>query len=319
MAKRKRLNLPTESISPNLETKSAFMGPRARMPIAEVASDTAGRAALEEVAREMTAAEVEGRVIKKLPLDHIVAHHLSRDRMVLDPEDMAALQASIAARGQQTPVEVVRLPGGRFGLISGLRRMEALRALGAREVLALVRQPESSAEAYCAMVEENEIRADLSFYERANIAVAAVGQGVYPDIRSAVAGLFAHAAPAKRSKIAKFVVLREALGAALRFPAAIPEHLGFALAQAIEADRSFVDRVSKALQAAGPEDAAAERDVLDRMLKRPAAERPPREEVAPGLTLQTRNGRAVLSGPAVDADLLGALRGFLVSHAKRTG
>ena len=36
------------------------------MPIADVAGDTAGRAALEEVAREMTEAEEEGRVVKKL-------------------------------------------------------------------------------------------------------------------------------------------------------------------------------------------------------------------------------------------------------------
>ena len=67
MAKRKRLDVTTEPIPGSLETKTAVSGPRARMPIAEVASDTAGRAALEEVAREMTAAETEGRVIKKAP------------------------------------------------------------------------------------------------------------------------------------------------------------------------------------------------------------------------------------------------------------
>ena len=43
MAKRKRLEVPTEPVSVDLETKSAFTSPRARMPIAEVASEAAGR------------------------------------------------------------------------------------------------------------------------------------------------------------------------------------------------------------------------------------------------------------------------------------
>ena len=129
MAKRKRLEMPSETVSSDLETKSAFPAPRARMPIADVAGEVAGRAALEEVAREMTLAEGEGRVVKKLPLERISVHHLARDRMVLDEDEMAALAASIEARGQQTPIEVTDL-GDSYGLISGLRRVEALRRLG---------------------------------------------------------------------------------------------------------------------------------------------------------------------------------------------
>ena len=163
MAKRKRLALPDTEIPPDLETKSVFPAPRARMPIAEVAGDTASRAALEEVAREMTLAEDEGRVVRKLPLDKVSAQHLSRDRLVMDDDELEALTSSIAERGQQTPIEVVQLGGGHYGLISGLRRIAALRALGAEHVLALVRRPDSSREAYRAMVEENEIRAGISF------------------------------------------------------------------------------------------------------------------------------------------------------------
>lgn len=316
MAKRKRLELPSEPISPDLETKSAFPpAPRARMPIADVAGETAGRAALEEVAREMTAAEEEGRIVKRLPLEKIAIHHLSRDRMVLAEEDMAALTASIAERGQQTPVEVVQLAGGLFGLISGLRRIEALKALGQTDVLALVKTPETSQDAYQAMVEENEIRADLSFYERANIAVAATGQGVYEDVRAAVKELFAHAPKAKRSKILKFVTLRDTLGTALRFPTAIPEHLGFKLAQAIEADRSAATRIARALKQAPPEDAAAERRVLEAALRQPGAA-PVREDLAPGLRLETRAGRAVLSGKAVDAAFLEDLKAWAASRTQ---
>ncbi|NNL72310.1 MAG: ParB N-terminal domain-containing protein [Silicimonas sp.] len=317
MAKRKRLEMPViEPDSPGTETKS-HLTPRARMPIADVAGDTAGRAALEEVAREMTAAETEGRVVKKLPLSEIDTHHLSRDRMVMDEAEMATLIASIAARGQQTPIEVLPLRGGRYGLISGLRRVEALTALDQDKVLAFVRRPEGSQEAYQSMVEENEIRAGLSFYERAHIAKAAVEQGVYPDVRTAVAGLFVHAAPAKRSKITKFVTICEALGDALRFPAAIPEHLGFALAQALEADARLAGRIATKLTRAAPGDAAAERRLLEQALKTPASSA--RETLAPGLSWQAKAGRAVLSGKALDAGFLEALKAFAISHAKAKG
>ena len=316
MAKRKRLEIPSGAFSPELETKSLSPAPRARMPIADVAGDTAGRAALEEVAREMPAAQSEGRIVQKLPLEAISTHHLARDRMVLDPDEMDALAASIAERGQQTPVEVVTLSGDRFGLISGLRRVEALRALGHPHVLALIKQPEDSREAYRAMVEENEIRAGLSFYERANIAVAAVGQGVYGDVRDAVKGLFAHSPKAKRSKILNFVTLREALGGTLTFPAAIPEHLGLALAKAIEADKGCARRIAAALKASPPADAAAERRVLEGALKGPGAAKPVREDLAPGLRFEQKAGRAVLSGKAVDQTFLDALKAWAISHAK---
>lgn len=321
MAKRKRLEVLKEPFPPDLETKSAVSAPRARMPIAEVASETAGRAALEEIAREMTAAESEGRVIKKLPLDQIQLHHLSRDRMIFDPEEMDALMASIAERGQQTPIEVVRLSEGQFGLISGLRRMEALRRLEGTMALALVRQPDRAQDAYRAMIEENEMRADLSFYERANIALATVGEGVYPTLKEAVAGLFMHASPSKRSKISKFAVLCEALGSSLKFPTAIPEKVGFALAQAIEADPKLAARVSKALKNAQPQDASAERQVLDHALKRTTVskQRAKGEEIVPGVVLDIKKGRAVISGAGVDDTLAKALRACIVSHAKKQG
>lgn len=318
MAKRKRLEVPA-GVSPDLETKSAFP-PRARMPIADVAGDTAGRAALEEVAREMTLAESEGRIAKKLPLEAIEVHHLTRDRLVLDDEDMAALVGSIRDRGQQTPIEVVRLSGGKFGLISGMRRLEALRSLGQFHVLALVKNPDSSQAAYQAMVEENEIRANISFYERANIAVTSVGQGVYSNPKKAIAGLFAHASAPKRSKIAKFVVIREALGKTLRFPTAIPEKLGLALAQGLESDARLATRIKDALRTTPPADAAAERKTLERALTKQTGAAPTKPEaLAPGLTASFKAGRVVLSGAALTDDLCAELRDFLVSRAKQKG
>lgn len=312
MAKRRRLEVP-EAQTPVLETKSAFSG-MSRMPIAEVAGDTAARAALDEVTQAMDTAEAEGRMVRKLPIEAIEKHHLNRDRMVLDPEELAALKASIEARGQQTPVEVLQLPSGRFGLISGLRRLEALRELGAGEVLAFVRKPEGAAASYVAMVEENEIRAGLSFYERANIAVQAVGAGVYPNVKAAVKELFGNVSSAKRSKILRFAVLRRTLGASLTYPAAIPEKLGLALASAIDEDLHVARRISDALRKTPPTDAAAERRALDRALKTPAASNDPAEEIAPGVVLKKGRGRMTLSGAGVNAAFEADLRDWLANR-----
>lgn len=313
MAKRKRLELPTEADTDVLETKSAFSG-MSRMPIAEVAGDTSARAALDEVSRAMTEAETEGRMVRKIALDRIDVRHLNRDRMVLDAEEMAALRASISARGQQTPIEVLQLPSQRFGLISGLRRLEALRSLGETEALAFVRKPEGAAASYVAMVEENEIRAALSFYERANIAVQAVGAGVYPNARVAVKDLFANVAPAKRSKILRFVVLRETLGKSLRFPTAIPEKLGLALAAAVEEDKRIATRISDVLRKTPPADAAAERRVLERALRAPVGAAETAEELAPGVTLKVAKGRLTLAGTGVDAAFEAALRDWIAQR-----
>ena len=268
------------------------------------------------MARALEEAEAEGRVVHRLPLDKIEIHHLARDRMILDEDEMSALVASIEARGQQTAVEVVRLSGGRYGLISGLRRIAALKRLGRTDVLALVRQPENSQDAYRAMIEENEIRAGLSFYERANIAVRAVGQGVYPTAGRAVQELFAHVPSARRSKILRFVLLREKLGPALTFPTAIPEKLGLRMASEIDADRGFAARLSDALRKTPPADAAAERRAIERALAGKGRSPAAKETLAKGVTLQARAGRAVLTGQGVDDALLEALRDWLVSHAK---
>ena len=129
-----------------------------------------------------------------------------------------------------------------------MRRLQALKDLGEVEILALVRKPETAQAAYVAVVEENEIRAPLSYYERATLAVAATGTGFYPDTKTAIFSLFAHVPQAKKSKITKFVTIRRVLNNALSFPAAIPERLGLTVATAIEADRKVGSRFADALR-----------------------------------------------------------------------
>jgi len=339
MAKRKRLS-PTPHPAPaQAADTSPLPGPVAwsggrRPPIADVAGDAASHAALNQLSTELKNAHDEGRMVLSLALDRIAPEHLVRDRMAMDSDDMEVLKSSLRSRGQQTPVEVVDLEDGKYGLISGWRRLSALQALleetgdTARfgTVKALVRKPDNAADAYRAMVEENEIRSDLSFYERAHIVVKAVEQGVYADTKLAVQGLFGAARPAKRSKILSFVAVVDALGAMLRFPEAIPEKLGLAMAQRLGADRTFPARLQDRLNDAAPRDASEERRVLEAALQPsgdPVAQgRHDAEEVRPGLFLQGRHGRKagriVLSGAQVTPALEAELRSWLSSRARRT-
>ena len=233
-------------------------------PIAQIAADTSTASALAEVAGAMAAARAEGRLVQRLALDAIAANHLVRDRIGTDEVAMEGLIASIAAHGQRTPIEVAEIGPGRYGLISGWRRLTALARLQARsgearhgEVLALVRQPRDAAEAYVAMVEENEIRLDLSHYERARIVARSVAAGVFPDTQTALRRLFAQGSRARRSKIGAFLGLVQALDGVLRHPAQMGERLGLQLAQRLATDAGLAPRLRAAL-AAPAADAAAE-------------------------------------------------------------
>ena len=73
-------------------------------------------------------------------------------------------------------------------------------------------------------------------------------------------------------------------------------------------------RISSALKDAAPEDAAAERKVLEAALKQPATAKPAPEEIAPGLTLEVKAGRAVLAGKALDSDFIQALRDWIATR-----
>lgn len=361
MAKRKRLTPPAPDSVANSASRAVpdapapgpagpALGPLSRAPIAQVAGDVALESAFQEVRGELESARSEGRMVVRLPLGAVDEEYLIRDRMAGDDDDMKSLAASIAARGQQTPIEVVALGDGRYGLISGWRRLRALRALAddgadpgaaARHatVLALVRRPQDQADAYVAMIEENEIRAALSYYERANVAAEAAAAGVFPNVKVAVSSLYSSVTSAKRSKISRFVVLRDALGEALAFPTAIPEKLGLALVTAIEADAAFAARLGDTLRKTAPEDASAERAVLERALKkagakasttagaggaaRPAKTKAARPEASgdlvPGLSMTTNGGMIVLSGDMVDQRFVDGLKDWVFSHAKTIG
>ena len=279
MAKRKRLSPAQNSYLSPSAGRTGLGGPGALSspPIAQVASEAAAEGALQELTSVLENARAKGLLVEEIPLDAIDETHLVRDRLEQDEEEMAALAGSLRARGQQTPIEVVALDGhaaGKtHGLISGWRRLTAMRRLSAQTndpavatIKALVIQPESAEEAYVAMVEENEIRVNLSHYERARIAVRALREGVYTSQKYALQSLFANATRAKRSKIGSFVTLVEALDSELRFPTAIREKLGLGLARAFAQSPDFAREVAQALRDQPCADAEEEQALLSELL-----------------------------------------------------
>ncbi len=227
--------------------------------------------------------------------------------------------SSLRAHGQRSPIEVTPLAVGAdgaalpYGLISGWRRLVALKALHAETgearfatVQALVRRPETAADAYVTMVEENEIRVGLSHYERARVAARATERGVFESEKAALLALFATASRAKRSRIRAFLEIYHALDGALRFPAQLPERLGLQLVELVRAGGR--ERIAAAIARADPATPEAELAALAALLApspRPAAAPP--EQLRPGRSagpaLRGRSLTLTLTGSGVTPEL----------------
>jgi ParB family chromosome partitioning protein len=314
--------------------------PSPTAPIARVAAEAAGTAALIELSESVARARETGRMVLELPLDAIAADHLTRDRLPVEDEEMAALRASLAAHGQRTPIEVTPLTVSStgeaalpYGLITGWRRVQALKALHAETgdprfatVLALLRRPDSAAAAYVAMVEENEIRVGLSHYERARVAALAAARGVFPSEKAALLALFATASRPKRSRIRAFLEIFHALDGTLRFPGHLPERLGLKLVELVRAGGR--DRVAVALAAADARTPEAELAALTALLAPPRATAPAPEatpetaaetaaEIRPGVALEERlAGRTLtlrLTGRGVTPEFAAEVRALLAT------
>lgn len=291
MAKRRSLEVPTVDALKRLEDDFRREGPLPRpagAPISQVAAEAAavmdarspGQRA--EAARDRVDADAlreardRGLVMLEIGLDEIEADALVRDRVSVSAEEMEELKSSIARTGLRLPIEVFArsaTEGGaaRYGLLSGYRRLMAVRAL--REltqdsrydrIKAVLREPEVMGGAFAAMIEENEIRASLSHFERGRIAVIAAQQGAFANIEAAVEALFPVASKAKRSKIRSFALVFEELGDMLNFPEMLTEKTGLRLASALREGAEA--RLREALAESNPMHAEAEAMAIDAAL-----------------------------------------------------
>jgi hypothetical protein len=321
-------NVPrAEHLPGTLPGIPAFPGFSPAAPIARVAAEAAGAAALEEMADTLRRARDEGRLVLDLALDTIAPDHLARDRLPAEDAEMAGLRDSIRAHGQRTPIEVTPLTaadGGAlpYGLISGWRRLAAFKALRAETgdprfatIQALVRRPETVRDAYVAMVEENEIRLDLSQYERARVAALATERGVFPTEKAALLALFATASRAKRSRIRAFLDIYHALDGSLRYPTHLPERLGLRLVEMVRAGQG--GRIADALARADPRTPEAELTALTALAapRKPGPRSGAIERILPGVELEhSLRGHTLtlrLKGKGVTPELRDAVRAAL--------
>ncbi|SFS22516.1 ParB/RepB/Spo0J family partition protein [Yoonia litorea] len=250
MAKRRKLTAPSAEDLSALDAQFRSETPArpnpATAPISQIAAEAAQVSRVDDAqtrldkldAERMRNALAAGLVVVELPTKFVQTDQMVRDRTNIDPDELEELKTSIKANGQRLPIEVYK-DGEHYALLSGYRRLLALRKLNAdnpgafETVKALVRPAHDTAASFVAMVEENEIRSNLSHYERGRIAVIAAQQGAFGSTEEAVNTLFGSGSKSKRSKVKSFAEVFEELGDLMHFPEALSERRGLRLAQAL--------------------------------------------------------------------------------------
>jgi ParB family transcriptional regulator, chromosome partitioning protein len=109
---------------------------------------------------------------RELSLD-LVQPNESQPRRDFDGESLLALAESVKARGVLQPVVVRPLPGGRYELIAGERRLRAAKIAALETVPAIVREAEDSERLELALI-ENMARQDLNPIEEARACATLV-------------------------------------------------------------------------------------------------------------------------------------------------
>ena len=353
MAKRRKLELPNLEDLNKLEAEFRSETPAGRglgltPPIAQVAAEIATSAPVIDAetraaqardthdAERLRAALEKGLIMQELPIDAIKPDDLDRDRVQVDEDEMMELRTSIATNGLRLPIEVYEMaePEGKFryGVISGYRRLLAFNALYALSgqdryatIKAVVKAPKSTSDALVAMVEENEVRSNLSHFERGRVAAMAAQNGFYATVEEAVNTLFASGSKAKRSKIRSFATIFEELGDMLNDPETLSERQGLRIANVLRMGAG--GRLREALDDHRCTTAADDWAVIEPILKQvetgldPTAKRAGRPKVdkpsldtrrlANGITLRQtkdRDGFAIhISGRQVDQELTRAV------------
>lgn len=163
-----------------------------------------------------------------IPLAEIRDDALLRDRTALDPVLLDELLTSIQAEGLRQPIEVWALSqptdGHRYGLISGLRRLTAFRRLASSPtstvdaIPAYVRTRQDFPATMAAMVSENEIRAEITPWEKGTLIAAAVDEQIFDTSDAAVAALYPALSRQKRARLRAFALVVEELHGAISTP-----------------------------------------------------------------------------------------------------
>jgi ParB family transcriptional regulator, chromosome partitioning protein len=112
--------------------------------------------------------------LQQIPPD-LIDPNPRQPRRQFDAADLQQLAESVQARGVLQPVLVRPLPGGRYELVAGERRLRAAKAAGLERVPALVRSTEDSERLELALI-ENMARQDLNPVDAARACAALVDE-----------------------------------------------------------------------------------------------------------------------------------------------
>lgn len=154
--------------------------------------------------------------IQTIPTAGIDEHALPRDRTLIEAAQLDELKSSIVANGLRLPIEVFAADAG-YGLLSGYRRLMAFRLLeeihgeAFATIPALIRPAEEVCTAFARVVEENDLRQDLSPWERGRTLVVARESVGFDTLDAALAALYPHADRRKQSRLRVLAEVVEAL------------------------------------------------------------------------------------------------------------
>ncbi len=140
---------------------------------------------------------------------------LPRDRSQTDEEDDHQLYMSILLDGLRQPIEVWdKGDGTGYGLIAGHRRLTVYQALAKdsdryAKIPAFIREVDTLPNAMAEMIAENEIRANVSPWDRARIIVEACNTRIFETPDAAIAALHRRADDRKRRRLRAMVTAVE--------------------------------------------------------------------------------------------------------------
>ncbi|MBD0280694.1 MAG: ParB/RepB/Spo0J family partition protein [Thermoleophilaceae bacterium] len=109
--------------------------------------------------------EAGGDGMREVPVE-LVAPNPRQPRRSFDEAALAELADSVRARGVLQPIVVRALPGGRYELLAGERRLRAARIAGLESIPAVVREADERGQLEIALA-ENMARVDLNPVEEA--------------------------------------------------------------------------------------------------------------------------------------------------------
>ena len=155
-----------------------------------------------------------------IPLAEIREDALLRDRTGLDPTALQELTTSIFTDGLHQPIEVWRLntptDTHRYGLITGLRRLTAFRALQSwpnperfATIPAFVLPVTDLPHAMATMVSENEIRSPITPWEKGTLLLATVRDEIFPTLDAAIDALYPALARQRRNRMRSLALVAE--------------------------------------------------------------------------------------------------------------